>query len=228
MNYFVELFQSYLDKFCKCPNTEMMSTSSQIMSNELDPMNGSSTIRRKSHFLQHIDRNYNSSISRPFFQRISEAINSRVERVSVSNADIAHLKRSFGSSCRLSDEDLSLITSSMKKSSEIGETCVITGDTELENKLRDIPEMSLTTLPSGRVRTDRLIPLNIYFYISCLHKCCELSNEEHSVLWKYLVAEDLERSSRMNIRVTRIKRAQFEKMFDLREEIRRMKESQTN
>jgi len=225
MNSFEICFQSYLDKSCKCSPLNRINTSSLIMNNELDPTKGNTSIRRKSRFLRNIDLQYKGSISAQFYSRIWGIIGPRTEEINVLDEEITSLKRTLGTGYSLSDEDLSLIVSAVKKSSEVGDACLITGDINLENALKDIRGMGSIDFPSGRVRTDRILPLNIYTYLSFLHKCCELSNEEHSVLFKYLVGEDMERGHRMGPRIRRIKRTQFDRMYDLREEARRFKET---
>jgi len=228
LNFFESSFQSYLDKSCKCSPLNRINTSNLILNNELDITRDNTSIRRKSRFLRDVDRQYNRSISGPFYSRIWSIMSSKIEGIIALDIEIDALKGVLRTSYRISDEDLSLIVSAVKKSNEVGDTCVVTGDVNLENALKDVCAMGSVDLPSGRVRTDRILPLNIYTYLSLLHKCCELSNEEHSVLFKYLVGEDMERSYNMGARIKRIKRAQFDRMFDLREETRRIKETLSN
>lgn len=216
--------QSYLDKSCTCSPLDRINTSNLVMNNELDVARNDSSIRRKSLFLQDIARQFHGAISGPFFSRVRSVIGSRIEVVDVLGAEIDVLRGLLSTNYRLSVEDLSLVVSAVKGSHEIGETCVITGDVALERALADIYSMENIDFPSGRFRTNRILPLNIYTYLSLLHNCCELSNEEHSVLFKYMVGQEIERSNRMRPNTRRKKRILFDKMFDLREETRQYKE----
>lgn len=225
LNNFERVLQYYLDKPCECSSLNKICTSNAIINTELDPTKSNTSIRRKSRFFQRVDRGFSGSISSQFYSRIWHLMSSRIEIISTLNEDIEFV-RNLGLNRGLSYEDLSLIVSSVKKSSESVEACIITGDVKLEHALNDIRSMRNLELPSGRVDTNRILPLNLYTYISFLHKCCHLSNAEHYMLFKHLVGEDMERGPRMRYENTRIKRSLFDKMFDIREDTIRFKETQ--
>jgi hypothetical protein len=153
---------------------------------------------------------------------IWRTLNAAIEIVSVTTDEISSLSTSFGLNHHLSNEDLSLIICAVKQAA-LERTVVVTSDVNLEEHLKNVIEQGRIELSTGEFTTNRILPMEIHTYLSMIHRCCEMSNEENYCIFKYIFDADIDRLRGLTERVARVKTAILHRCYDVREETVRYK-----
>lgn len=215
---FNNILRMYLSTFCKCPASDLLLTSDQILNNELDPRNLESAIVENSPFLRGYFR-YQRRVYAPHMQTIWDTLTSAIRGIPIDAAEILALSTLLGGDHHLSEEDLSLMVCATKGATQQRESVVVTADLNLENKIIEVAKLGTIRLPSGQYLTNRIVPIDVYSYICHIHECCEMATLDNKPIFLHLIKSDLERMAEMTERVAKRKRARMYALISERERI---------
>jgi hypothetical protein len=191
------------------------------MNNELDPFNTQrpSTINRKWTFLYHLRRSFATSggPSNQVAKAIKDLLTAYITPITVTAEEVDQTRGVFGPN-GLSPEDLSLIVCSAKQPNLIG-ALTVTSDSKLEKAIEKLIIDGKLELREKTLETSKIFPVDNYGFITFLHKCCEISNNESLTIFTYILVKDFERRQSMGEEVTKAKTTAFAKSLQLRDEI---------
>jgi hypothetical protein len=221
LNNFNLRLMEFLEKCCTCSPSNRIYTSDLISANEIAPTNPGSAIRTESGFLRRIAYEFHSASGR-FFSEIHSTLQSKIESIDTEPAFLSTIRNIIPTASHLSDEDVSLIFSAIKRSNDVGETFVVTGDEGLRQALNDALSLGTLRFSSTTFRTDRILPLTECTYTSYLHYCCQLANEQQISILKFFVMRDWSRP--LDETKKKKKGFQISNAFELLEDAVRIKE----